>query len=141
MDEFLLSSGEETEASDNDIDESEDNDNEVGTKKLRRSPKKGTINQANAKRFERKRQRRAAKADPTHLAERRRKKGIKLNKLSSNSGVGVTGVKAESGKGERECYTCGEKGHGARGCPSRGRWKNEDIRTQAVKRSRSSLTH
>ena len=72
------------------------------------------------------------------LAEKRRSKEVKLNRLSSISGGGGGGGKP---KGDGECFTCGEKGHKKADCPQKGNRSHADGRGRDLKRSRSSLDY
>jgi biotin synthase-like enzyme len=65
---------------------------------------------------ERKAKRKEEKAELLRLAERRKKKEIKLNKLTSISGHGS----------QESCYRCGQVGHFIADCPKRGRSRDED---------------
>lgn len=87
--------------------------------------------------------RKAEKAGLTALAEKRRSKDVKLNKLSSISGGGGSASKPTGGKSDRECYSCGMKGHEKRDCPhpQTGKRKNEGGDGSRSKRSRQSLDY
>jgi hypothetical protein len=67
---------------------------------------------------ERKAKRKAEKAELLRLAEKRKKKDIKLNDLTSISNQG--------GKESQSCYRCGQVGHLIADCPKRGRSRDED---------------
>ena len=69
--------------------------------------------------LERKAQRREAKAEAVRLAEKRKSKDVKLNKLSSISGGGG----GSTGKSDADmiCHECGQKGHARKNCPQRER--------------------
>jgi len=79
------------------------------------------------------------KVELARLAERRRKKGVKLNRLASISGGGGGGSGPSSGKGDRTCYDCGDKGHDKQACPQKVKRKDRDIPSGQRIRSRSSL--
>lgn len=72
------------------------------------------------------------------LAEKRRSKGVNLNKLSSISGG--SGGKS-SVKGNRECFQCGEKGHEKWECPHKEQRGDEGGRRGRSKIPRSSLDY
>ena len=99
-----------------------------------RASKDEAIQRAKA---ERKVQRRAAKAEAARLAEKRKSKEVKLNKLSSISGGGGGG-----GNVKMECYNCGQKGHGKKDCPQRGSKKRrEDFDSPQAKKSKQALDY
>ncbi len=85
--------------------------------------------------------RKAEKAELARLAEKRRKKGVKLNGLVSISGGGGGGSGPTSGRGDKTCYECGEKGHERRACPQKGKRKNQDSPGDQRTRSRPSLEY
>lgn len=87
---------------------------------------------------ERKAQRRTEKAEAKRLADKRKSKEVKLNRLSSVSGGGGRNS-GPSSKGDRECYLCGEAGHEKRDCPQRDGRSGD--RAGGRKRSRSSLDY
>ena len=72
------------------------------------------------------------------LAEKRRSKGVNLNRLSSIS-VGSAGK--SSSKGNRECFQCGEKGHEKWECPHKEQRGHEGGRGGHLKTPRSSLDY
>lgn len=82
-------------------------------------------------------------AELASLAEKRRSKEVKLNRLSSISGGGGSAGKPTGGKRDRECFNCGENGHERRDCPrpQNGKWKNEAGDGSKSKRSRQSLDY
>ena len=69
--------------------------------------------------LERKAQRRAAKVEAVRLAEKRKSKEVKLNKLSSISGGG--GGSAAKSDADMICHECGQKGHARKNCSQRER--------------------
>ena len=89
--------------------DSREDDDPSGTKALIKASRAEAAERAKA---ERKAKRKAVKAEANRLAEQRRGKKIKLNKLTSISGGGG------SLSGSMECYNCGSKGHKAKDCPS-----------------------
>ena len=93
-----------------------------------------TIRRISDEQNQRKQRRRAQEAELARLAEERGSKEVKLNKLSSISGAGGGGNKLDM-----ECYSCGERGHAKRQCPRRGKRKNDDGRSGAAKKTKSSL--
>jgi hypothetical protein len=79
-------------------------------------------------RADRKAKKHAAQAESQRLAEVRRKKEIKLNRVTSISSAGSGGgagrgplskpLSKDSPKdGQGACFSCGEKGHMKRDCP------------------------
>ena len=60
------------------------------------------------------------------LAEKRKKKEVKLNRLSSISGTGEGNVPGHMSKSDRECFLCGKPGHEKRKCPSKGKQGFDD---------------
>ncbi|KAI9827722.1 MAG: hypothetical protein M1832_004211 [Thelocarpon impressellum] len=89
----------------------EDDDDPSGARALIRASRAAATERARA---DRRAQRKAAKAESTRLAEERRGKTVKLNKLTSISGGGGT----TSSSRAMECYNCGVKGHRASECPT-----------------------
>jgi hypothetical protein len=71
-------------------------------------------------RAERKAKRKADNAGLHQMGEERRKKDIKLNRLSgisSGGGGGGGGGSSASNASNSTCFTCGKKGHLKRDCP------------------------
>ena len=101
------SSEDEAEEHNDDDDDAEDR---TGAKALIAESRKAAGDKA---RIERKAKRKAEKAESERLAEERRKKHVKLNKLTSISG-GSGGTPARE---EKRCYGCGQPGHERRDCP------------------------
>ncbi len=103
------SSSSEDESREDDGDDTNDiDDDPTGTNELLRASKVEATQRMKA---ERKAQRKAAKAEATRLAEKRKSKEVKLNKLGSISNGG-------SGMNQNiECFRCGGKGHKKDDCP------------------------
>ncbi|MCJ1486417.1 hypothetical protein MMC06_006594 [Schaereria dolodes] len=125
-DEASIVSGKESSGDIND-----DSNDPFGANALIRESKEEAIQRAKAKR---KAKRKAAKAEATRLAEKRKSKEVKLNKLSSISGGGGGG-----GSANIECYNCGQKGHVRNDCPQRSSKKRKERDTEGP-RSRKSKT-
>ena len=62
---------------------------------------------------ERKAKRKAEKAELTRFAERRKKKDVKLNKLTS--------ISVGNSRPMQACFSCGREGHVKANCPNRSR--------------------
>lgn len=90
--------------------EEDDTEDPTGAKALIAESRKAAGDKA---RVERKAKRKAEKAESERLAEERRKKHVKLNKLTSISGCSGGGHARE----EKRCYGCGQPGHERRDCP------------------------
>lgn len=118
-------SGEERDEESDEEGDSDDSDDPVGANDLIRASKKEAADQR--VKAARKTETKSHKAEAAMLAERRRNKEVKLNRLSSISGGGVSGGghqnQGGSGRGRTaanpnvECYNCGEKGHIRMNCP------------------------
>ena len=100
-------------------DESEDrgDDDPSGTNALIKA-----AHEANARKLkaERKEKRKAEQAELLRLAEKRKKKDIKLNKLTSISGTGTNKGPKQNSIQSRSCYRCGQTGHLIADCPEEG---------------------
>ena len=75
-------------------------------------------------------QRKAEKAKLGKVVEKRKKKGVNLNRLSSISGTG--GGQSTPERGDRGCFSCGRKGHQKVDCPS-----NVERRADGGRKSKS----
>jgi len=109
----ISSSDSEGSSEDGEQDEEDEDDNTedpTGAKAMIAESRKAAGDKA---RVERKAKRKAEKAESERLAEERRKKHVKLNKLTSISG-GSGGTHARE---EKRCYGCGQPGHERRDCP------------------------
>ena len=107
--------GEDGEA-EGDEDNDDDENDPAGTGDLIQAVKGEATQRAKA---DRKAKRKAEKRELTRLAEQRKGKEVKLNRLSSISGGG--GISGGGvGMSDRESYQCGEKGHERKDCPQRG---------------------
>lgn len=71
---------------------------------------------------ERKAKRKAEKAESLRLAEKRKKKDVKLNQLTSISGGNAKGKTQTN----QTCFKCGLVGHMKAECPKRGREDTAD---------------
>lgn len=71
---------------------------------------------------QRKAKRKAEKAELLRLAEKRKKKEVKLNRLTSISG----GSAASKGASKGPCHKCGEVGHFVAECPKGKRGRAND---------------
>lgn len=67
-------------------------------------------------RTERKAKRKVEKQEALRMADERRKKQVRLNKLDSISGGKATPTRSQSQR-DITCYKCGKKGHTQRDCP------------------------
>ncbi len=83
---------------------------------------------------ERKAKRKVEKAEAARLAESRRGKEVKLNKLQSISGAG-------GGMAHIVCHRCGQNGHRMKDCPGReGKRKSGYDGNRPMKRSKKAHT-
>ena len=117
----------------------EGDDVPAGTKHLYRTAEDGPFLRVDDERHRGKQQRRAGQAELARLAGERRSNQVRLDRLSSISGVSGSGKPGSSSKSDIECYSCGEKGHTKRDCLVKGKRRNEDWHGGAAKRSRTSL--
>lgn len=92
-----------------------DSDDQNGTVAL---VKAGREEAARKLKAERKAKRKAEKAELIRLAEKRKKKEIKLNKLTSISGGNSQPMQT--------CFDCGKTGHVKANCPKRSRHRDGD---------------
>ncbi|KAK4565880.1 hypothetical protein LTR86_003729 [Recurvomyces mirabilis] len=114
------SDGDENEDSENNEDDEDESDDPTGAKAMITADRKEAGDKARA---ERKARKHAEKAEALRLADERRKKHVKLNKLtgiSSGGGSGGGGGGSSGGK-NITCHTCGQKGHIQRECPEQRR--------------------
>ncbi|MCJ1335966.1 hypothetical protein MMC09_001240 [Bachmanniomyces sp. S44760] len=113
---------------DGESDDDDDDSDSTGAQALIRKSREEATQRLKA---ERKAQRRAEKAEALRLAERRKSKEVKLNKLSSISGGGGGGGGGGgSNIAKMECYNCGEKGHAKKDCPQRVKKRKKDERLE-----------
>ncbi|KAL8795361.1 MAG: hypothetical protein Q9195_002102 [Heterodermia aff. obscurata] len=98
-------------SSSDEVDEAQNNYHEPGASELIHPQLQQKADRAKA-------QRKAEMSKGTHLAEDRRLKEVKLNKLTSISGT--DGGKSRNANANIECHACGEKGHKKADCPNRG---------------------
>jgi hypothetical protein len=113
-DESSDSESDEDDQSEDDSDDSEDDPD--GTNALIKAAQEVAARKLKG---ERKAKRKAEKAEMLRLAEKRKKKDIKLNQLTSISGHGGS-------KENQSCYRCGQVGHLMADCPKRGRSRDDD---------------
>ena len=92
-------------------DEAQENDHGPGANELIRQQQQQKATHVKA-------QRKTETSKGIHLAENRKLKEVKLNKLTSISGT--DGGKSRSANVNVECHACGEKGHKKADCPNRG---------------------
>ena len=110
----------------------------ASTRGSNHASKEDGVRRVSDERYQRQQERRSGKAELVRLADKRRSKEVKLNKLSSISGGGVGGSKpGGSSKLDIECYFCGGKGHTKRECPQKRNRRNEFGHSEAVKRTKS----
>lgn len=104
------SESDENDQSQNESKDSEDDDPD-GTNALIKAAQGEAAAMLKA---ERKAKRKEEKAELLRLAEKRKKKDIRLNKLTSIS------------RSNESCYRCGQVGHFIADCPKRARNRDED---------------
>ncbi|KAF2769734.1 hypothetical protein EJ03DRAFT_336009 [Teratosphaeria nubilosa] len=102
----MSSSDSDSDSDDQSSAEEDGEDDPTGANALIRQARKEAGDKARAQRKAKKEE----KAEAARLAEERRKKHVKLNKLTSISGN--TGA-----SNEPACHTCGQRGHLKRDCP------------------------
>ena len=109
-------------------------DSQVGARELLRESKHEASDRAKS---DRKAKKKVAKAEATRLAEKRKSKEVKLNKLTSISGT--YGAKSRNPDANIECHGCGEKGHKNANCPNKEfKRKSEFDGYRPVKKSKRS---
>lgn len=129
-------------SSDSDSDEDEDEaeaeesefDEDDPTSQLLKTARDDAARELKA---QRKAKRKAEKAELLRLAEKRKKKDVKLNQLTSISG----GNAASKGASKGPCHKCGEVGHFIAECPKGKRGRANDDggdRQRFSKKSRKS---
>ena len=90
-----------------------ESDDPTGAKAMIAQSRKDAGDKARA---ERKAKRKAEKENASRMADERRKKVVRLNKLDSISGGKTTSARSPSHK-DITCFKCGKKGHAKRDCP------------------------
>lgn len=112
-------------------------DDPASTQELYLASKDNVVRRVSDERHKRQQERRSEKAELLRLADERRSKEVKLNKLSSISGGGMGGSKPGSSRNPNmECYLCGGKGHTKRECPQKRKRRNEFGHSEAVKKTK-----
>lgn len=106
-------SAESEDSKDDRDDDEDDEDDPTGAKALITQARKEAGDKARA---ERKAKKKAEKADAEKMAQDRRNKHVKLNGLTSISGVSGNGPSVKN----VTCHKCGKKGHIQRECPDAG---------------------
>ncbi|KAL2040759.1 hypothetical protein N7G274_006738 [Stereocaulon virgatum] len=130
-------SDEEPDASKGEEDSNDDSDDPAGTRGLIRAAKEVAAKYVKVESSGRKRQRTTEEAELARLAEKRRRKEVQLNNLSSISGA----RRVSQPKGNGECFACGKEGHMKAECPQRGHHSLANGRGRDSMKSRSSLDH
>ena len=103
----------ESSSESSDDEDEDDSDDPDGAKAMIAQSRKDAGDKARA---ERKAKRKAEKEEASQMAEERRKKVVKLNKLDSISGGRATPTRSSSHR-DITCFRCGKKGHTQRDCP------------------------
>ncbi|KAK5111322.1 hypothetical protein LTR62_005162 [Meristemomyces frigidus] len=111
-------SGDGDSASEGDSDSENDSDDPSGAKALITAARKEAGDKARA---ERKVKKSAEKAEALRLADERRKKYVKLNKLTGISSGGGGGGGGGPDMRKLVCHTCGKTGHFQRDCSEQRR--------------------
>jgi hypothetical protein len=112
-----LSSGSDSDDSASGDEDDDPSDDPTGAKELIRQSRKEAGDKA---RSERKAKKQAEKAESLRMADERRKKQVKLNKLTSISNGGGSSSGSPNHK-DMTCHQCGQKGHIQRDCPQSAR--------------------
>lgn len=112
-----------SESASDDDQEDDESDDPTGAKAMIAQSRKEAGDKARAAR---KSKRKEDRAEAAHLADERRNKQVKLNRLTSISGGGGGTPTRHTSQQEVKCYQCGGLGHMARDCPqsSQQRYRN-----------------
>ena len=110
-----------------DVSVDSDSDDPNGTDALVKAVREEAARKLKA---ERKAKRKAEKAESIRLAEKRKKKEVKLNKLTSISGW--------NSQSTQTCFRCGKTGHVKADCPQRSRPHNGDEQDRPKKSPKST---